>query len=193
MKMHRMDAIMYLIVMAALLYSAAILFFAHSAGEHLGSWIWDRHQNQFSWYSRPLFLIPACYYAYRQNLWMVVGFMILMACSLYWFAAPAIVSEQVRGYLEWEKQLFFTNESRVPLISLTVAVLIFLFGLFYAFWKRNVWVGLVLINAGTVAKIIVSVFFGGELGTAAILPSLSSLAIINCTTYLIWRHTTRKI
>ena len=75
----------------------------------------------------------------------------------------------------------------MPLILLTVAVVLFLFGLFYAFWKRNLWYGLALINVGTLLKIIVSLGFGKEVGTAAIVPSLSSLAVINIVAFLIWK------
>ena len=182
------DVIAYFMVVSALMYSAAILFNAHANGEHLGLWIWDRHQNQFSWYSRPLFLVPACYYAYRQNLWMIIGFTVLISCSLFWFAAPPNVSDQVSGYLEWERQLFFSDDSYAPLTLLSVVVVGFLFGLFYAFWTRNLWVGLFLINAGTITKIAVSVVLGKEAGTAAIVPSLSSLAIINVAAYVVWRR-----
>lgn len=185
-KLNRFDSIVYCVVVAALAYSGIILFNAYAEGENIGAWIWDRHQNQFSWYSRPLFLIPACYYAYRQKLWLVIGCMVLLGCSLFWFAAPSVVSEQVSGYLEWEKRLFFSNESRLPLLLLVVVVAGFLFGLFFSFWNQNPWVGLILINAGTVAKVAVSVIAGKESGTAAIIPSLSSLAIINLAAFLVW-------
>jgi hypothetical protein len=31
-------------------------------------WAYARHQNQLSWYIRPLFLIPFCYFAYKRSL-----------------------------------------------------------------------------------------------------------------------------
>ncbi|RBP53674.1 hypothetical protein [Arenicella xantha] len=174
-------------VVLLLLYSIALLVNAHLAGENIAHWVWGRHQNQFSWYSRPLFLIPACYYAYRRKLWLIVGFMALLLCSLFWFAAPENVPEHVSGYLEWEKQLFFSNNSIVPLISLLVAVVLFLIGLFSAIWYRSYWLGLVLINIGTLAKIVISVALGNEFGTSAVIPSLSSLAIINFVAFMAWR------
>lgn len=181
----RADVAAQLIVAIMLLYSAALLLLALYRGESLGEWIWDRHQNQFSWYSRPLFLIPACYYAYRQRISLVVGFMVLLLCSLFWFAAPAQVPEHISGYLEWERQLFFSNDSVLPLILLVAVVVIFLGGLFYAFWRRSVWIGLLLINAGTLLKIVVSMVLGKEAGMAAIVPSLSSIAIINLVAFAI--------
>ena len=29
-------------------------------------WVFERHQNQWSWYIRPLFVIPFCYFAYKE-------------------------------------------------------------------------------------------------------------------------------
>jgi hypothetical protein len=34
--------------------------------EHLNdflSWVWARHHNELSWYVRPLFLLPFCFFA----------------------------------------------------------------------------------------------------------------------------------
>lgn len=188
----RFDRFVAFIIVVTLLYSAALLISAYFTGENLATWVWDRHQNQFSWYSRPLFLIPACYYAYRQKLWLIIGFMVLLFCSLFWFAAPLDVPEHVSDYLEWEKKLFFTNESFVPLLVLTVVVSGFLVALFSAFWHRNLWLGLLLVNAGTLLKIIVSIVLGKDLGTAAIVPSLSSLAVMNLAAFIAWRHFIKK-
>lgn len=188
----RFDRFAALIVVVALLFSIALLVNAYFAGENIGAWVWDRHQNQFSWYSRPLFLVPACYYAYRRKLGLIVGFMAMLFCSLFWFAAPENVSEHISGYLEWEKQLFFLNKSRVPIFTLLTAVSVFLVGLFSAIWYRNFWLGLFLINAGTLMKIVVSITLGKEFGAAAVIPALSSLAIINLAAYLAWRYFTVK-
>lgn len=64
-----------------------------------------------------------------------------------------------------------------PLLMLSVVVAAFLVGLFSAFWYRSFIFGLILINVGTVVKIMVSMTFGIESCTAVVLPSLSSLAL----------------
>ena len=192
MNKNRIENLVLSLICLILLYSLMILLRTYFSGADVGAWIWERHQNQFSWYSRPLFIIPACYYAYRQKLLHVIGFMLLLLTSLFWFSAPEQVPESVSDYLEWEKELFFSNESSMPLITLTVAVIIFLFGLFYTFWKRNPWYGLLLINVGTIIKIIVSIGFGKEVGMAAIVPSLSSIAFINFVAFIIWRYYKKK-
>ena len=191
-KLTRFDRFVAIFVVATLLYSGAMLINAYFTVENLGAWVWDRHQNQFSWYSRPLFLIPACYYAYRQKFWMIIGFMTMLFCSLFWFAAPVSVPEHVSGYLEWEKQLFFSNESMVPLLVLTLVVIVFLVAMFSAFWRRNSWLGLIVINAGTILKIVISIALGKESGMAAIVPSLSSLVVINLAAFVTWRYFDNK-
>src|SRR5215217_3294099 len=35
--------------------------------EEFAAWAWDRHHNVLSWYIRPLFLLPFCYFAYKRN------------------------------------------------------------------------------------------------------------------------------
>lgn len=183
-----LDRLVLWIIGLILLYSAIIFSNAYISGADMGAWVWERHHNQFSWYSRPLFLIPAAYYAYRRKVWNVLGFMALLATSLFWFDAPATVSPSVSEYLEWEKQLFFTNKNKLPLVVFILGVIVFLGLIFYAFWQRNPWYGLALINVGTVLKIIVSVVFGQDAGAAAIVPSLSSLLVINLFAWFVWRR-----
>lgn len=183
-----LDRLVLWLIGLILLYSAIIFSAAYFSGEDMGAWVWGRHQNQFSWYSRPLFVIPAAYYAYRRKVWHVVGFMTLLATSLFWFDAPATVPPSVSEYLEWEKQLFFTNDNKLPLVALIFGVFVFLGLLLYSFWQRNPWYGLAVINAGTVLKVIVSVAFGQDAGMAAIVPSLSSLLVINLFAWFLWRR-----
>ncbi len=183
-----LDRLVLWLIGLILLYSAIIFSAAYFSGADIGAWVWERHQNQFSWYSRPLFVIPAAYYAYRRKLWHVVGFMALLASSLFWFDAPASVSPSVSEYLEWEKRLFFTNNNKLPLLAFVFGVFAFLGLFFYAFWQRSPWYGLALINAGTVLKVIVSVVFGQDAGMAAIVPSFSSLLVINLFAWFLWRR-----
>ena len=171
------------------IYSFILLLGAYFQGLNIGSWIWDRHQNLFSWYSRPLFIIPACYFAYQHKLWHTTACMVLMFASLFWFSAPEQVSVEVQAFLEWEKQLFFIGDSITPLVFLLVGVLFFLIGLFYAFYKRSIWYGLLIINIGTLLKIFVSLYWGQEAGTTAILPSISSILIINVIAWILWKRT----
>lgn len=186
------DSLVTIIIVCLLIYSTFLLVNAYSSGAHIGEWIWNRHQNLFSWYSRPLFIIPACYYAYKRKIGFIIAMLILLGTSLFWFAPPTEVSETVSDFLDWERQLFFNPEFRLPLITLSIAVILFLFGLFYALWHRNFWAGLVVFNIGNLLKIAVSVIFGGDVGMAAIVPTLSSMAILNLIAIGFWKWKKRK-
>lgn len=90
--------------------------------------------------------------------------------------------------MQWEADLFLSNDSSFPLLALILAVLIFLLLLFYAFWQHNPWLGLLVINVSTILKIIVSLDFGESAGEASIVPSLSSLLVINLFAYFLYRR-----
>lgn len=188
----RIDNLVMVIIIILIGYSVFLLTKAWLNGEHIGEWIWHRHQNQFSWYSRPLFIIPACYYAYRQKLGFIIGIMVLLGASLFWFAPPVEVSETISGYLDWEREAFLNPNNQKPLIVLGLVVLIFLFLLFYAFWHRNYWIGLLVLNIGNLLKIAVSVVLGEDAGMAAIIPTLSSMAILNIIALVIWKYKSNK-
>ena len=68
-------------------------------------WVFDRHHNQWSWYIRPIFLIPFCFFAYKRN-W--TGISITIFClftSMFWFSRPEVVSENVKTFLQFERSL----------------------------------------------------------------------------------------
>jgi len=183
----KIDRVVMIIIVILFIYSGFLLINAWSSGEQIGEWIWNRHQNQFSWYSRPLFIIPACYYAYRQKIGFIICILVLLGTSLFWFTPPSEVSETISGYLDWEREVFFNPDNQKPLIILSIVVLVFLYLLFYAIWHRNYWIGLLVLNIGNLLKIAVSLVFGGDAGMAAIVPTLSSIVILNLLAFVIWK------
>lgn len=189
---HRIDSFVILIIVIMLSYSIFLLTKAWLSGVDIGEWIWYRHQNQFSWYSRPLFIVPACYYAYKQKIGFIICILLLLGTSLFWFAPPIEVSETISGYLDWEREAFLNPNNRKPLVMLVVAVLIFLLLLFYAFWHRNYWIGLLVLNIGNLLKIAVSILFGGDVGMASIAPTITSILILNIIALLIWKFRPNK-
>jgi len=56
-----------------------------------------------------------------------------------------------------------------------------------AFWKRSVILGLVVLTTGSTMKVIWSIYFGGEVGYAAIVPTIVTVIICNASVYLYWR------
>jgi hypothetical protein len=63
-----------------------------------------RHHNELSWYVRPLFLLPFCFFAYRRSLLGILVTLLVFPTSLFWFPAPENPSLRVEGYLAWERQ-----------------------------------------------------------------------------------------
>ena len=46
-------------------------------------WAWARHHNPLSWYIRPLFILPFCYFAYKKSVWgMVLTFVAVTSSML---------------------------------------------------------------------------------------------------------------
>ncbi len=146
------------------------------------AWIWARHHNELSWYVRLLFILPFCYFAYRRSIRGVLATLLILPTSLFWFPAPAQPSPRVLDYLAWERA-FLTGGNVVAKLVFLTLVIAFLVALAAAFWKRTWLYGLIVLNAGTLLKVIWSVVVGGSLGWAALLPSLVTLAI--CDTIIV--------
>ena len=50
----------------ALAIAAAGLIAATSSTDEFVAWAWARHHNILSWYVRPLFILPFCFFAYMR-------------------------------------------------------------------------------------------------------------------------------
>ncbi len=73
------------------------------------SWAWERHHNVLSWYIRPLFLLPFCYFAYRRSLFGIVLTLVALATSMFWFPAPEQSSSGTLEFLAMERE-YLTGE-----------------------------------------------------------------------------------
>ena len=155
------------------------------------SWVWDRHHNELSWYVRPLFLLPFCYFAYRRSVWGIVVTLLVFPTSLFWFPAPENSSSGVEGYLAWERQ-FLTEGSIAARVALVLLVVGFFVALVAAFWKRSWLWGLAVLNVGTLLKVIWSLAFGGAAGWASLAPSLFTLAVTDVAIVLAARWLKRR-
>jgi hypothetical protein len=150
------------------------------------SWVWSRHHNELSWYVRPLFLLPFCFFAYKRSLAGIVATLLVFPTSLFWFPAPENPSARVEGYLAWERQ-FLLEGSVVARVALVLLVVAFFVALATAFWRRSWLWGLAVINTGTLLKVIWSVAFGGAAGWASLVPSLFTLAVTDAALLLAMR------
>lgn len=140
------------------------------------NWAWARHHNILSWYIRPLFLIPFCYFAYKRSWAGISATIFLLSSSMFWFPEPGIASEQVNQFLQVEID-YITAPWGIGKMIMTIIVPISLIALGAAFWKRNILFGISVIVFIALAKILWSVVFGGESGMSILAPAIIGLII----------------
>ncbi|MDC0708563.1 hypothetical protein POL68_08785 [Stigmatella sp. ncwal1] len=139
------------------------------------NWMFERHQNVWSWYVRPLFLIPFCFFAYKRSAWGIILTLVALLSSMFWFPKPRVLDAEVQGFLEMEKE-YLTGNWPLSKILLSSLVPLSLFALALAFWKRSWKYGLILLNFIAVAKVAWSVV-SDEGGMAVVAPALVGLLI----------------
>lgn len=164
-------------IIALLFLALTITFIVVSmTNEAFFEWVFDRHHNQWSWYLRPIFLIPFCYFAYKQS-WSGISITIFsLFTSMFWFNKPTIVSEDVIEFLQYEKEwLYGTWNYKKVLMMTTIPISFIALGL--AFWKRSLLMGLGVIVLMATGKIIWSIYNAGEAGKSIIIPAVIGLLL----------------
>lgn len=138
------------------------------------SWVFERHQNQMSWFIRPPFLIPFCFFAYKRS-WSGISITIFcLFTSMFWFAKPETISEQVKIFLQFEKDWLNAQwDYKKLLLLLTVPVSFLALGL--AFWKRSLLMGLGVVVLMATGKIVWSIYNAGEAGKSILIPAIIGL------------------
>jgi hypothetical protein len=145
-------------------------------------WAWTRHHNVLSWYVRPLFILPYCWFASRHHLPGMVATLLLLPTSLAWFPAPKRVDPSVGRYLAQERTLLAGD--RRGIVAFVALVAGFLVSLGAAFWRRSWGWGLAVLNLGTLLKLAWGFVAGEGSGRAAVAPALATLAI--CDAAVAW-------
>lgn len=137
-------------------------------------WVFARHENILSWYIRPLFLIPFCIFAFRRSLAGISLTVFLLLTSMFWFPQPTTTPDMVKEFLAIEKD-YLLNNWDVAKVGMTLLVPATLSLLAYAFWRRNLYLGLAVMALIAVMKSGWSLLFGGESGAAVIAPAMVGL------------------
>lgn len=146
-------------------------------------WAWARHHNVWSWYIRPLFVIPYVWFAHRRSVWGMVATVVALATSMFWFPAPDRVDPGVESFLAAELA-YLTGPWTPAKVLLTLTVPAFFVLLAVAFWRRSWWWGLVVISVAAVGKVVWSLVEGGTSGWAVAAPALIGLAVCNAAVLL---------
>lgn len=141
-------------------------------------WAWARHHNPLSWYIRPLFVLPFCYFAWRRSLWGVLLTVVAVLSSMFWFPAPAEVDPKVAEFLAMERQ-YASSDWGWAKITMTALVPIWFFALAWAFWRRSWLAGFAVINVGMLLKVTWSFYFGGSSAASIIPAALGGAVVVN--------------
>ena len=139
-------------------------------------WVFERHHNQWSWYLRPLFLLPFCYFAYRKSFTGMMISIFALFTSMFWFPKPEIINENVIQFLKFEKDYLYGewNLSK-KLLTLTIPFSFLALGL--AFWKRSLFMGIGVVVLMSTGKMVWSIQYAGESGKSILIPAIIGLLI----------------
>ncbi len=161
--------------------------------DEFGAWAWERHHNILSWYIRPLFFLPFCYFAYKRSLFGMVLTLVALATSRSWFPAPETVSPAVIEMLAAEEE-YLTGDWTMAKILLALIVPISFAALGLAFWKRLLVWGLAVINGAVLIKTGSTFVISTEAGAMSHLPAaVLGLAVLNAVVlYVVHRMRKRS-
>jgi hypothetical protein len=154
--------------------------------QELAAWAWARHHNPLSWYIRPLFLLPFCWFAWRRSAGGIALTLLALATSMAWFPAPQDPPAGVVEMLEAERR-YLAGAWTLPKILVALLVPLSLAGLATAFWHRSPGWGLAVVNAMVLTKIAWSFVvspLGGALAHLA--PALLGLAVVDAALLAAW-------
>jgi hypothetical protein len=151
------------------------------------TWAWERHHNPLSWYIRPLFSLPFCYFAYKRSVSGMVLTLIGLATSMFWFPKPAQVDPQAVAFLEMERQYLTGHWTLLKILIATPVPLMFIL-LGWAFWNRSWIVGVTVINLAAITKCAWSFYYGGETAWSLIPVAIINLLICNLVLFYAYRR-----
>ena len=165
----RTDVILSVATLALAIVAAGVIVATASTDEFV-AWAWARHHNILSWYIRPLFFLPFCYFAYRRSLWGIVLTLLALVTSMFWFPVPENPSPAVNEMLASERA-YLTTDWTLWKVSIALLVPLTFAALGLAFWKRSFVWGLAVVNAAILFKIAWTFLFSTEAGAMSHLPA----------------------
>ena len=149
---------------------AAVIIVATASTDEFVAWAWSRHHNVLSWYVRPLFILPFCFFAYRRSLFGIVLTIIALATSMFWFPAPEHASPAVNEMLKAE-EAYLTADWTLWKVLIALLIPLTFAALGLAFWRRSFTWGLAVVNAAILFKIAWTFLFSTEAGAMSHLPA----------------------
>ena len=116
------------------------------------NWAWARHLNPLSWYIRPLFILPFCYFAYKKSVWGMALTVAAVTSSMFWFPVPATPDPRAVALLAVERE-YVGGPWTLGRIVLTALVPMWFVALAWTVRRRS-WLGVAtVIGSGTLLKV----------------------------------------
>ena len=151
------------------------------------NWAWARHHNPLSWYIRPLFILPFCYFAYRRSVWGMLLTVAAVTSSMFWFPAPATPDPTAATFLEVERQ-WITGPPSLSRLLLTALIPAWFLALAAALRMRSWLAVVVIIAGGTALKVAWSFYVAGASAWIIVPPVALGNAVVACVLiYAYWR------
>lgn len=180
------------LIIAGIFLSLTIIFIVVSmTNRSFFDWVFDRHHNPWSWYLRPLFLLPFCYFAFKKSF---SGMMISIFClftSMFWFPKPEVVNKNAIAFLSFEKEYLYGDWNLTKqILALTIPFSFIALG--FAFWKRSLIIGLGVVVLIAIGKIVWSIQHAGESGKSILVPAIVGLLICCGLTYYGFKRLEKK-
>lgn len=139
-------------------------------------WAFNRHHNVLSWYVRPVFILPIAFFAFKRSWAGVMGSVLCLFTSMFWFPAPESVSPAVTEFLNFE-QAYLKGSWDAGKIFIQLSVPIFFIALIWAAWKHSIKALVATVVAAAVLKVLWSAVFAGSAGLSVVKPAALGLLI----------------
>ena len=153
----------------------AVFIWQALANPAFQDWRFARHHNSWSWYIRPLLLIPIMLAAWWRSWGALFAAIFALLTSMAWFPAPAVADARVQQFLA-DEVAFLRSVWTPDKILYALTVLAFFALLVAAAWRRSWrWLAATL-SVAAFAKIAFSLLASGAAAAALILPALAGLA-----------------
>ena len=179
----RTDVILSVATLALALVALGVIAATSSPGEFV-AWAWARHHNVLSWYVRPLFILPFCFFAYRRSLLGIVLTLLALATSMFWFPAPEHTGAAVNEMINAE-EAYLTADRTLWKVLIALLIPLTFAALGLAFWRRSLAWGLAVVNAAILFKIAWTFLFSTEAGAMSHLPA-AVLGLVVCDALILY-------
>ena len=163
--------------LSALFFLLTLLFIGLLIGNvEFQAWAFTRHQNQLSWYIRPILILPIIYFSYRKSLLGIFASIFALFTSMIWFWVPKTTSPLVKEFLAYEQD-FLQADWNLKKVLFAFLVISFFLLLIRATWLHSWKLLTLLLIITAFLKMIWSYLDSGSAGLTTVVPAILGLFV----------------